>query len=75
MATVFEELRTLVEGLPPYYQQQVLEFAQGLAKTQQVTEALPITSLPPGTPGSALLRFKLPLEDAEAMEHALEDGK
>jgi len=35
--------------------------------------SLPETKLPPGTPGKDLLRFKLPLEDAEAMERALED--
>ena len=75
MATVLEELHKIVERLSPNYQRQVLEFAQKLTETEQASVPLPVptTPLPPGTPGSALLRFKLPLEDAEAMERALED--
>jgi|GEM_PF-711526 len=77
MATVLEELRKVVERLSPYDQRRVLEFAQRLTKTEQASVPLsaPTTPLPPGTPGSSLLqlRFKLPLEDAEAMERALED--
>ena len=75
MATVLEELHKTVERLSPNDQRQVLEFAQRLTETEQasVPMAVPTTPLPPGTPGSALLRFKLPLEDAEAMERALED--
>lgn len=68
MATVFEELRLLIEQLSPDYQQRVLEYAQE-------HQMLPLTHfpLPPGTPGSTLLRFTLPLEDVEAIERALED--
>ncbi len=70
MATVFEELQAVVEQLSPDNQQRVLEFAQDL---KQATTSLPKSKLPPGTPGSVLLRFSLPLEDAEEMERALED--
>jgi hypothetical protein len=70
MATMPEEIRSLVEQLSPANQQRVLEFAQDL---KQATTSLPKSKPPPGTPGSLLLRFSLPLEDAEEMERALED--
>ena len=73
MATVFEELRTLIERLSPDYQQKVLEFAQGLVETDQAVSPIPATPLPSRTPGHTLLRFMLPDEDVEAMESALED--
>jgi len=73
MATMPEEIRSLVERLSPDLQQQVLRFAKGLARTHKDIAALPKTPLPPGTPGPTLLRFKLPSEDIEAMERALED--
>jgi len=41
---------------------------------QQFVKSLPETKLPPGTPGEALLGFKLPLEEVEAMERAIEEG-
>ena len=73
MATMPEEIRSLVERLSPDLQQLVLKFAKGLARTNKDIAALPKTPLPPGTPGPTLLRFKLPSEDVEAMERALED--
>jgi hypothetical protein len=73
MATVPEEIRSLVERLSPDLQQQVLKFVEGLARSHKDIASLPKTPLPPGTPGSTLLRFKLPSEDVEAMERALED--
>jgi hypothetical protein len=73
MATMPEEIRSLVERLSPDLQQQVLKFAEGLARTHKDIAALAKTPLPPGTPGPTLLRFKLPSEDVEAMERALED--
>ncbi len=73
MATIPEEIHTIVERLSPDYQRRVLEFAQELAQTDYTLASLPRTALPPGTPGSVLMRFKLPLEDVEAMERALED--
>jgi hypothetical protein len=73
MAAMAEEIRSLVERLSPDLQRQVLKFAQGLARTSKDIVPLPKTPLPPGTLGSVLLRFSLPLEDAEEMERALED--
>jgi hypothetical protein len=73
MATMPEEIRSLVERLSPDLQQQVLKFAKGLARTHKDIAALPKSPLPPGTPGPTLLRFKLPSEDVEAMERALVD--
>ena len=73
MATIPEEIHTIVERLSPDYQRRVLEFAQGLEQTDYTLASLPRTALPPGTPSSVLMRFKPPLEDAEAMERTLED--
>jgi hypothetical protein len=73
MATTFEEIQALVKRLSPDRQKQVLEFARGLAQPERAISFQPKTPPLPGTPGSALLRFKLPLEDVEAMERALED--
>lgn len=73
MATMPEEIRLLVERLSPELQRQVLKYTKGLARKNEDRMSLPTTPLPPGTPGSTLLRFKLPLEDVEAMERALVD--
>jgi hypothetical protein len=73
MATPIEEINKLFEQLSPDRQRRVLEYAQNLAKTDRQAPFLPTTPLPPGTPGRALLRFKLPPEDVDAMELALED--
>ena len=73
MATMPEEIRSVVERLSPDLQRQVLKFAQRLTLSNRDTLPLPKTPLPPGTAAATLLRFKLPLEDAEAMERALED--
>jgi hypothetical protein len=73
MATVLEELQMIVEQLSPDNQRRVLELAQALAQTHSFPVPLPITKLPPGTPGSALLDFSLPQEVIEAMEEALKD--
>ncbi len=77
MATTIEEIQALVKRLPPDDQQQVLEFAQGLARLHRALSSLPKTPLPPGTPGAALittlLGLKLSSEDIDAMERALED--
>jgi hypothetical protein len=75
MATIPEEIHTIVERLSPDYQRRVLEFAQELAQTDYTLASLPRTPLPPGTPGSVLLklRFMSSKEDVEAMERALED--
>lgn len=73
MATILEELLALIEQLSPDNQQRVLEFAQSLNQATKDIASLPRSKLPPGKPGSALRRFKLPPEDVEAMERALED--
>ena len=77
MTTVLEEIHKLVERRTPNRQWQALEFIRRLAQTNQANVPLsePTTPLPPGTPGSALLklRFMSSKEDVEAMERALED--
>lgn len=73
MASIAEEIRTVVKQLSPDYQRHVLEFAQELTKAHPTTFPPISTKLPPGTPGKELLRFKLPPEIAEEMERALED--
>ncbi|HJT57994.1 MAG TPA: hypothetical protein VJ761_15935 [Ktedonobacteraceae bacterium] len=73
MATVSEKLHELIDDLSLDQQHKLLDFAQMLKETDPFLEALPKSKLPPGTPGSVLLRFTLPLEDAEEMERALED--
>lgn len=75
MATVPDEIRKIVEQLPFEYQRCVLKFAEELVHTGSRSSALPTTPLSLGTPGRALLPFTLPLEDVEAIEHALEDCK
>lgn len=65
MATVSEELHALVDRLSPDHQRRLLDFAQMLNETDPYIRSFPKSELPPGTPGSVLLRFTLPLEDAE----------
>ncbi len=69
MATISEELATLIEHLSPAEQQSVLDYARTLASSEPVKHAL----LPTGTPGCAILRFRVSDEGGEAMERALED--
>ena len=73
MATVSEEILAITAQLSPDDQRRVLEFAQRLVQTHRRDRSLPRSTPPPGTPGKALIGFKLPLEDIEAMERALED--
>ncbi len=77
MATVLEEIHKIVERLPLNQQQKVLEFAQRLTQTDQMSVPLSLLTTPllHGTSASALLqlRFMSSREDAEAMERALED--
>ena len=73
MATVPEEILAIAERLSPDDQRRVLEFVRGLAQTRKNRfSSLPRATPPPGTPGKDLLRFKLPIEDVEAMERAIE---
>jgi hypothetical protein len=74
MATVAEEIRRIVEQLSLPHQQLVLEYAQGLTHIYSASgQPITVTPLPPGISGSALLHFSVPIEDAEAMELALQD--
>ncbi|HET9920439.1 MAG TPA: hypothetical protein VFQ30_11395 [Ktedonobacteraceae bacterium] len=73
MATVPEEIFAITERLSPDDQRRVLEFAQELVQIHRRRASLPRSTPPPGKPGKALLGFKLPLEDVEAMERAIED--
>lgn len=70
--TTIEQIMAIVEHLSPDKQQKVLDFAQALAWSSQAR-----TPLPPATPGQVLLdmlsTIKLPEEDIDAKERALED--
>ena len=69
MATIAEELSSLIAQLPPREQERVLNFARGLANPP----AFPHTPLPPGTPGHIVAKLRVTPEVGEAMEKALED--
>ncbi|HLJ81539.1 MAG TPA: hypothetical protein VKT52_08645 [Ktedonobacterales bacterium] len=69
MATIAEELSSLVAQLPPREQERVLSFARELAHPH----AFPHSPLPPGSPPDSLLRIQLDPEVGEAMEQALAD--
>ncbi|HEX6816746.1 MAG TPA: hypothetical protein VF120_00085 [Ktedonobacterales bacterium] len=69
MATIAEELSSLVAQLPQREQERVLSFARELAHPP----IFPHTPLPPGSPPDALLRIRLDPEVGEAMEQALAD--
>ncbi len=67
MATIAEELASVVAQLPPREQERVLEFARELASPP----VFPHTPLPQGQPPDALLRIQVDPEVGEAMAHAL----
>lgn len=69
MATIADELSSILAQLPPREQERVLSFARALAHPPN----LPHTPLPPGTPGSIVARLRVPPEAGEAMEQALAD--
>jgi hypothetical protein len=73
MATVSEELHTLIDRLSLDNQRRLLELTQMLNKADQDVASFPKSKLPPAKPGNALRHFNIPLEDVEAMERALED--
>jgi hypothetical protein len=66
MSTTLEQLHALAEQLSPNDQKQVLEIMEELLHRKT-----PESDLPPGKPGSVLLRFSLPPEDVDAMERAI----
>jgi hypothetical protein len=69
MATIPEEVTSLLKRLPPSDQQRVLDYARRLAGTTR----FPRTPLPPGTAPDVLLRITVSPEIGEAMERALEN--
>jgi len=69
MATVAEELSTLLDRLSSHDQQLILEYARRLSQSS----AFPHSALPPGTPGEVVAKLRVSLELGEALEHALED--
>lgn len=71
MATIPEEVTTLLERLPLSDQQRVLDYARRLAGSG--SPRFPRTPLPPGTAPDVLLRITVSPEIGEAMERALED--
>ncbi len=77
MENMIEQICDLMKQLSPDNLRRVLEYAQALARTDQLVITLPTTSLPPGISGAALLAkiqsIKMLPEDIDAMELALED--
>lgn len=69
MATVAEELTSLLAQLPPREQERILNFARELAHPPAFPHAPP----PPGTPGHVVAQLRISPEFGEAMEQALED--
>jgi phage shock protein A len=71
LAQLQQEIVRLERKIAQLQQQKITQ--REPASTSRLPMSLPTTKLPPGRPGSALLRFTLPPEDIEAMEEALED--
>lgn len=71
MATIAEELASVLEQLPERDQERVLSFARYLAAPIE----FPHTPLPPGTPGHVVAQLRVSPEVGEAMERAMEDGE
>ena len=69
MATMLEQLKALAEQLSLEEKKRGLEFIRELIKAE-VGESV----LPPGSPGSVLLRFSLPEEDVDAMEQTITEN-
>jgi hypothetical protein len=69
MATIAEEIHTLLERLPERDQERVLAYVREL--TQKAP--FPRTPLPPGTPGSLIARLSVSPEVGEDLARALEE--
>ena len=69
MATIAEELSSLIAQLPRREQERVLNFARDLARPP----VFPHSPLPPGAPGHVVAKLRVSAEAGEAMEKALED--
>jgi hypothetical protein len=71
MATIPEELETLLARLSEADKRRLLEYAPALASAKP----FPRSPLPPGSPPDALLRIRVSPEVGEAMERALEESE
>ena len=71
MATIAEELSSLLAQLPTREQERVLNFARELAHPPTFSHS----PLPPGTPGYIVAQLRISPEFGEAMERALVDGE
>lgn len=69
MATIAEELASLLAQLPPSDQERVLNFARDLALPPTTQH----TPLPPGAPGRLIANLRVDPETADAMERAHEE--
>ncbi len=69
MATIAEEIRTLLERLPERDQERVLAYVRELAQKPP----FPHTALPPGTPGHVIARLSVSPEVGEDLARALEE--
>jgi hypothetical protein len=69
MATIAEELTSILANLSVRDQERVLGFARELAHPPTFPHVTP----PPGTPGSVVARLRVLPEAGEAMENALEE--
>jgi hypothetical protein len=70
MATIAEELSSILTRLSARDQERVLSFARELAHPPL---AFPHTLPPPGTPGHVVAKLRVSPETGEAMERALEE--
>ena len=71
MATITEEIASIVAHLSPEQQRHVLTYARGLAQSS----ASPSSALPPGTPIRDLASFQpsLPPEAVDEMQRIIEE--
>ena len=69
MATIAEEIHTLIERLPESDQERVLAYIRELAQKKP----FPHSPLPPGTPGYVIARLSVSPEVGEDLARALED--
>lgn len=69
MATIAEEIHTLLERLPERDQERVLAYVRDLT----LKAPFPHTPLPPGTPGYLIARLSISPEVGEDLARALEE--
>ena len=69
MSTPLEQLKALAEQLSLEEKKRGLEFIRELVRAETGESVLP-----PGSPGSVLLRFSLPEEDVDTMEQTITEN-